>query len=288
VTHFLADGPTLLSSGARTDAAYTVGDSDVVVAGRDLDVTYRVWSPRSGYPAHKAYRDFHTFDHDSGLRPARVTSTRTAPEDKRPYDPAAAAARARADAADFAGVVVNRLRDNGGGLVVVAYDTELFGHWWHEGPQWLEQVLRLLPEAGVRLTTLRHLEPAGRVDLRPGSWGSGKDWRVWQVEDLLAESVAVQRRLLDLVDKRTPRRAADPALDQAAREAFLVMSSDWAFCVSRDTAADYARARHAAHVRRFTELADALESRHEDGATLVAQRLRAVDGPFGHLDARAF
>ncbi len=297
VTHFLADGPTLLGSGVATSAAYTVGESDVVVFGRDLDVTYRVWSPRSGYPGGRWYRDFHTFDHGSGFRPARVTSRRTAPEAKRPYDPDAARAATRADAVDFVRVVVERLRALGpDALTVVAYDTELFGHWWHEGPAWLEQVLRLLPEAGVRLTTLRRATDlvAGRVDLKPGSWGSGKDWRVWEgeaVADLLAESRDGQRRLLDVVDKRhrdDPRRGRDAALDQLAREAFLVMSSDWAFCVSKDSAAAYARARHETHVRRFDELADALESRHERRASAVAQRFRATDGPFGHLDARTF
>jgi 1,4-alpha-glucan branching enzyme len=85
-----------------------------------------------------------------------------------------------------------------------------------------------------------------------------------------------------------PRRGRDEALDQLAREAFLVMSSDWAFCVSKDSAAAYARERHATHVRRFTDLADAIESRHEARATVAAQRFQAVDGLFGHLDARRF
>ena len=285
VTHFLADGPTLLGSGAETNAAWTVGDSDVVVLGRDLDVTYRVWSPRSGYPGGRWYRDFHTFDHGSGLRPARVTSTRTPPEAKRPYDPAAARACVERDAEDFVRVVVERLRQRGG-HVVVAYDTELFGHWWHEGPLWLERVLRLLPEAGVRLATLREIEPSGRVDLQPGSWGSGKDFSVWQT-DLLDESLDVQRRLLKTVDDH-PRRARDEALDQLAREAFLVMSSDWAFCVTKDSAADYARRRHATHRDRFHELAHAIESRHDDRALALAARFRETDGPFGHLDARSF
>jgi len=284
VTHFLADGPTLLGSGASTDRAYTVGDSDVVVLGRDLDVTYRVWSPRSGYPGGRWYRDFHTFDHGSGIRPARVTSTRTEPHDKRPYDPAAALAATRADAEDFVSVVVERLRDVP--LTVVAYDTELFGHWWHEGPAWLEQVLRLLPEAGVRLATLDQIEPTGRVDLQAGSWGSGKDFSVWET-DLLDESRDVQRRLLDVVDKRV-RRERDEALDQLAREAFLVMSSDWAFCVTKDTAAEYARSRHAAHRDRFYELAHAIESGRDDAARAITRRLREHDGPFGHLDARSF
>jgi 1,4-alpha-glucan branching enzyme len=258
------------------------------VLGRDLDVTYRVWSPRSGYPGGRWYRDFHTFDHGSGIRPARVTSRRTEPADKRPYDPARAALAVERDARDFVRVVVERLRARPG-VTVVAYDTELFGHWWHEGPAWLDRVLRLLPEAGVRLATLGQVAETAteRVELKSGSWGSGKDWRVWEgAADLLAESRDVQRRLLDLVDKRAPRADRDLALDQAAREAFLVMSSDWAFCVAKDSAADYARSRHATHAARFHELAALLESGRD--ATVAARRFRALDGPFGHLDARLF
>ena len=304
VTHFVADGPTLL--GARRDdpyatgAAWQVGDSDVVVLARDLDVSYRVWSPKAGYPGGAWYRDFHTFDHPTGFRAYRVTSKRTPPEDKRAYDPPRAASAVGRDAADFVDVVVRRLHDLAAargrpGLVVVAYDTELFGHWWHEGPQWLEEVLRRLPEAGVRLTTLQgaidagHVE--GRVDLPAGSWGSGKDSRVWsgeQVADVMAESQSVQRDLLDVVDKLvTPESGRSPELDQLVREAFLVMASDWAFMVSKDSAADYARARHATHRDRFHALAKALTAHRSGDAQRLAARLRELDGPFGHLDARS-
>ena len=55
--------------------------------GRDLQVSYRVWSPKSGYPGHGAYRDFHTYDHITGLKPARVTGRNVGSDDKAPYDP---------------------------------------------------------------------------------------------------------------------------------------------------------------------------------------------------------
>ncbi len=54
--------------------------SGVLCFGRDLEVTYRVWSPRAGYPGAPDYRDFHTFDHASGFRPARVTGRHVPPE----------------------------------------------------------------------------------------------------------------------------------------------------------------------------------------------------------------
>jgi 1,4-alpha-glucan branching enzyme len=290
VRRFLVDGPSLRG---RTSAAHPVGDSDVVCFGRDLDVTYRVWSPKAGYPGDPAYRDFHTYDHPSGLKPARVTGRRVAPADKQPYDPALAAAAVRGHVDDFVRTVVTRLRairraDGRPGLVVAAYDTELFGHWWHEGPLWLEGVLRALPKAGVRVTTLRGALAAGHVgrpvELPASSWGSGKDWRVWdgeQVADIVDDGARVQRELLSVVDSSVGAYR-DRVADQMAREALLALSSDWAFMVTKDSAADYARRRAALHGERFAELAAAVGS----GGPAGVAELRTVDGPFGHLDAR--
>ncbi|PRX49488.1 1,4-alpha-glucan branching enzyme [Prauserella shujinwangii] len=292
VRRFLVDGPSLRGD---TAAARPVGSSDVVCFGRDLEVTYRVWSPKAGYPGHSAYRDFHTWAHEVGLKPSRVTGKHIEPAGKAPYDPALAADTLRLHVKDFVDTVVARLRQlrerhGRRSLVVAAYDTELFGHWWHEGPAWLEGVLRALPEAGVHVTTLNGALEAGHlgapVDLPASSWGSGKDWRVWdgeQVADMVADNTALQRRLLDL---RVRPGSRDPVADQAVREALLALSSDWAFMVTKDSAADYARRRARVHTERFDELAALHRSGAPDAAT-VAARLRAQDGPFGHLDARA-
>jgi 1,4-alpha-glucan branching enzyme len=292
VQRFLVDGPALRGD---THAARPVGDSDVVCFGRDLEVTYRVWSPRAGYPGNAAYRDFHTFDHPSGLKPSRVTGKHVPPEAKRPYDPELAEPMIVKHAKDFVDTVVHRLhalreRHGSPSLVVAAYDTELFGHWWHEGPAWLELVLRGLPEAGVRVTTLRGALAAGHlgapVDLPASSWGSGKDWRVWegeQVADLVSAGAALQDELLDLPFAATTR---DPVLDQTVREAMLALSSDWAFMVTKDSAADYARRRAKVHGDRFAELASLIRSGHRSHALARTRELVAEDGPFGHLDAR--
>ena len=255
VRRFLVDGPALHGD---TAFARPVGASDVVAFGRDLDVTYRVWSPRAGYPGGRDYRDFHTYDHASGLKPARVTGRTVPPHEKRPYDPERAAAAVARDAADFVSVVRERLlalRDQHGrpALTVAAFDTELFGHWWHEGPAWLEAVLRALPAAGVRVTTLRGALDAGLVGdpvaLPPSSWGSGKDWRVWAgepVTDLVARNDDVQKTLVGVLG---PGPTRDPVADALAQEALLALASDWAFMVTKDSAAAYARER-AADARR--------------------------------------
>ena len=290
VGHVLVDGPTLLQAGRTTADAWTIGDSDVVALGRDLDVAYRVWSPTSGYPGGPWYRDFHTYDHDSGVKPARVTSTSTPPEDKAPYDPARARAAAEADAEDFVSHVrarLSALADERGrpALVLAAYDTELFGHWWSEGPAFLERVLRLLPAAGVRVTTLAGAveagHVAGRADLETGSWGRGKDLSVWSgdaVGDLRMAGADVQHRLLAFVDAAGSPRARLPALDAAATQALLALASDWAFMVSHESTPDYARRRAAGHLAAFAEIEAAV--RRGDAAPL------GLDRPFPHLDAR--
>lgn len=284
VERFMVDGPSL---HGRTSAAHPVGDSDVVCFGRDLTVTYRVWSPKAGYPGDGAYRDFHTYDHPSGLKPARVTGRQVAPEDKKPYDPALAARAVRRDVADFVTTVVNRLHEASTqtgqpAMVVTAYDTELYGHWWHEGPMWLEGVLRALPEAGVRVTTLRGAVEAGHVgkpvELSASSWGAAKDWHVWdgeQVADLVEAGAVLQRELLSTVDSMVGEYR-DPVADELVREALLALSSDWAFMVTKNSAADYARRRAAGHRSRFAELT----SRNANSPTPLNGR------PFGHLDAR--
>lgn len=280
VGHFMVDGPTLLHVGAGTHSAWTVGDTDVVAFGRDLEVTYRVWSPRKGYPGHHEYRDFHVVDGD-GFRTRRVTSGSVHGPDKAPYNAQAAASAVRRDARDFVDVVRRRLMDlqkhRPDPLIVAAYDTELFGHWWYEGPAWLEEVLTLLPTAGVEVTTLRgaYDSVAAAVDLESGSWGSGKDFRVWagpQVSEFVDDNEELQRRWLKLTDD-----VRDPRQVELATQALLALQSDWAFMVSKDSAADYARRRHAGHHARFNDIADAIET---------GRHVEMGERPFPHLDPR--
>ncbi|MGZ4604432.1 MAG: 1,4-alpha-glucan branching protein domain-containing protein, partial [Kineosporiaceae bacterium] len=91
------------------------------------------------------------------------------------------------------------------------------------------------------------------------------------------------KRLLDVVDAAAPR-ARRPELDQLARDALLALSSDWAFMVTKDSAAAYARDRARGHLDAFEALARAVD--RGGGAGRLAARQRATDGPFGHLDAR--
>lgn len=281
VGHFMMDGPTMLHVGRGTHGAWTVGDTEVVAFGRDLDVTYRVWSPRKGYPGHHEYRDFHAID-DLGFRTRRVTASTVHGPDKMPYDADLARKAVHRDARDFVDTVRTRLLDlqavSDDPLVVAAYDTELLGHWWHEGPAWLEEVLTLMPQAGIEVTTLHKASErvAGRIDPEPGSWGSGKDFRVWsgpQVGDMVDDNEDLTRRWLKLAEPTRDRLQA-----QMATQALLALSSDWAFMVTKDSAAQYARTRHSGHHAEFTRIADAIET----GSAPPPQ----VERPFPHVDPR--
>ena len=305
VTHFMVDGPTLLGVGHSTADAWRVGDSDVVAFGRDLEVTYRVWSPRKGYPSGQWYRDFHTYHHETGIKYKRVTSVHTDSHDKGIYDPVRAHESTLADAHDFVRTVVDRLtglkaeRNGRAGLVVAGYDTELFGHWWHEGPVWLEHVLRLLPAAGVNVTTVSKAIESGAVagSISPGnsSWGSNKDWSVWAgdaVQDIVHENEELQNRWLKAMAHLRTRQNAlltrSPILDQLARQGLLALQSDWAFMVSKDSAAGYARARHTHHHEQFNRILSAIEKTDSlaQAAALVGPLPSPTDYPFGNLDGR--
>ncbi|MGF2944700.1 1,4-alpha-glucan branching protein domain-containing protein, partial [Mycobacterium sp. Lab-001] len=302
VTHFMVDGPSLHGD---TALGRPVGGSGVVAFGRDLQVSYRVWSPKSGYPGHAAYRDFHTYHHLTGLKPARVTGRNVDSAAKAPYDPERADRAVDVHVADFVEVVRNRLATESERIgrpahVVAAFDTELFGHWWYEGPTWLARVLRALPAAGVRVGTLHDALTGGfvgdPVDLPAGSWGSGKDWQVWageQVADLVRLNTEVVDTALTTVDKALSQAvpldgpiARDRVADQILRETLLTVSSDWPFMVSKDSAADYARYRAHLHAHAAREIADALASGRRDTAERLADGWNRADGLFGALDAR--
>jgi len=299
VGHVVLDGPSLLGAQATTADAWWLGDSDVVAVGRDLDVSYRVWSPKRGYPGDPWYRDFHTFDHEWGFRTARVTGRSVDPHDKAPYEPARAAAVIQRDAEDFVGIVRQRLidlRERRGerpGLVVAAYDTELFGHWWHEGPAWLAAVLRALPKAGIRVTTLGEAidEPAGQVYPDSGSWGLHKDWHVWTGEraaPIAERQESLAKETLQALDATHPRTHRSATHDTLVAQALLALSSDWAFMVSHDSAAAYAWDRFQGHDQTARGIIHALARGDIELARDRAERARRLDNPFPVLDARRF
>jgi 1,4-alpha-glucan branching enzyme len=200
----------------------------------------RVWHT-SGYPSAGAYRNTR-----------RYTEYRHTPwaVDGEPYDPARAAEQVRAHARDFAAAAGERLA--GGGLAVCGLDTELLGHFWHEGVAWLAAVIEACDEAGVALAplddALGEVEPAAApAELPATSWGEPRDLSTWSAPP--AAELAWRARAAEL---RVLADGANPGA-RALRELLALQASDWAFGVTRQTAGSYPRERadgHAAELER--------------------------------------
>jgi 1,4-alpha-glucan branching enzyme len=216
----------------------------------DWEAISWLWDLR-GYPSDPAYAQF---DGKSlrGMRLWRVGGGE--------YDPAEAAAAARRQADEFLAAIAARLRrytaERGRrGLVVFAIDTELLGHWWSEGPQWLSTVLDGAAAAGVRLVTvpeaLEDHEPERRP-LHRASWGEDKDFSTWDsppVADLAWAGRRMELRLLHAM--RGGLRG--PRAERAARELLAAQASDWAFLDRRGQAGDYAWQRATDHAGALYE-----------------------------------
>ncbi len=219
----------------------------------DRAIMSLVWSA-DGYPARSAYRDYHghtTFRHHAWANEGA------------PYDPAAARAQAAADAQDFVANV--RRRVAGGGVCVCALDTELLGHWWYEGIEWLRAVIDESARQGLGLTTLDdalpdcHPVPAP-AELPVSSWGVGGDLRTWSAPRVAELPFAARSAELRLA--AAPR----PVPERAVRELLALQSSDWAFLAYRGTAGDYPAERFFAHLRAFGQaLEGGLDDRELQG-----------------------
>jgi 1,4-alpha-glucan branching enzyme len=196
-----------------------------------------VWSD-GGYPGAAAYADTHRLT----ARRHRAWSN-----DGAPYDPARAAAQVRADAEDFASRIAERIA--GGGLCVVAMDTELLGDWWPEGVDWLAAALDACESRGVPVVPLdRALAGADPVEapaaLPPTSWGHPRDLTTWSAP--AAGGLAWRQRAAEL----RALGSRDPG-DRALRELLALQSSDWAFLVTHGTAGPYPGERFEGHAEAF-------------------------------------
>ena len=238
----------------------------VAVLARDPRSSVQVWSADYGYPGDGAYLEFHRKKGRGGLRYWRVTSRALPLEDKAPYDPRAAEDRARAHAEHFVATVRETLRTHlaatgRAGVVVAPFDTELFGHWWFEGPRWLEAVLRGLQGDVAPATASEHLlrsPPSSVIRLPEGSWGQGGHHWVWLNPDTLWVWELVYRAedaFAEMLKEARRRRGEVPrVVRQLARELLLLESSDWPFLITTVSARDYAEARVKLHAATFDRL----------------------------------
>lgn len=268
----------------------------VAAFARDIEPARQVWSAEAGYPGDPYYREFYRdvgwdlpydyvrpyIDPDgarmfTGLKYFRITGRGA--ENREPYQPGAAWKVADEHAGHFFDSRVadaHRLRARYGQPVVITspYDAELYGHWWFEGPWFLELLMRKVAHDTDMLdmkspSQVLRAQPENQVvQIEACTWGAGGYFDVWlgAANDwCMPHLIGVAERAVVLLrDHRGRSEASDRVLRQALREAMLAQSSDWTFLMSTGTATDYATRRFIEHVQRFNRLAHMVESGDHD------------------------
>jgi 1,4-alpha-glucan branching enzyme len=282
---------------------YWVGDApgQVAVLARHERTGQQVWSAAFGYPGDFVYREFHRKDAESGMQYWRVTGSGVDLGGKEPYNPDHAAEQVSGHANHYVHLIEEQLReyhDRTGdfGSITASYDTELFGHWWFEGVDWLKAVLRgLAARPAVEMSTASRIveqhPPDQVLSLPESSWGAGGGHYTWLNDDTewLWPLIHGAERQMEALVSQFPAAGGmrRDILNQTARELLLLQSSDWPFLVTTLQAKAYAVERFQEHLDRFNQLASLAEADSwtaEDEQFLAA--LRERDNPFPAIDYR--
>ena len=181
-------------------------------------------------------------------------------------------------------------------VILAPYDAELFGHWWFEGPQWIDFLLRKIAYDQSDIKNITPSEYLDRFsDLQPVSppecsWGAGGVHEVWLngTNDWIYPYLHAATEKMNAFVQRFPNAEGTQrwSLDQAARELLLAQSSDWPFIMKTGTSVDYAVRRFKTHLHRFHRLAGMVESGNFDQPYL--NELSARDSLFPDMDYRIF
>ena len=282
--------------------------SGLAVFGRDWESSKQVWSSKEGYPGDPVYREYYRdigfeLDYDyikpyihkdgfrinTGLKYWRITGNT---EHKEHYRPDWARNKAALHASNF---MENRLKQADGLLasmdrkpiIVAPYDAELFGHWWFEGPQWIEFLVRKIAAGHNALALITPSDYLAKYPVNQvcapslSSWGykgycehwldGANDWLYRHLHHAIGKMIDSARAHAALLRKKAPRGAEGliaRALHQAARELLLAESSDWPFILKTGTMVPYAKKRIAMHIGRFTKLCDDINNKTIDEAWL--------------------
>jgi 1,4-alpha-glucan branching enzyme len=289
VSHYdeAAAPPAGESSPNTPYRTYRVGE--VAVLARDPLASRQVWSRQGGYPGDEWYLEFHKIRWPGGLKYWRVSAPGSDLGAKLPYDPARAQARAAEHARHFARLLAEiavepRTEASAGrrvaDLIAVPFDTELFGHWWFEGVDFLAAAYReLAGRAAVRpRTASEHLArhpPSRTIELASGSWGADGDFSMWlnpETRWTWPRLWALEAAFWRLAPAAVRTAALHPVLAQAAREMLLAQASDWQFIMTTGQVRDYA-------VKRFTG--------HCDDAEFLLAAIEGGPSRLGYATARA-
>ncbi len=292
--------------------------SGIIAFGRDEETSKQVWSSIGGYPGDPVYRDFYRdigYDVDNdyikeflrpfgaktftGIKYYRVTGS----EKKEPYNISEAILKAAEHARHFVlqrNKQINCLYDKFKikPVVTTAYDAELMGHWWFEGPEWLEFVIRSIGKGNYcfrMITTYEYFsEYRNKINFScepsMSSWGEKGFSNVWVNDSndyVCRHLIKTAERMIYLVKKYPKATGIEKrVLNQAARELLLSQHSDWTFLIKTGNSKEYAEKRLREHIYRFNRLYDELISDNINISWL--ENIEYRDNIFKEIDYRVF
>ena len=252
----------------------------VAFFGRDSEATLPVWSAKDGYPGNSVYREFHKdlgwevpLEHLNriglkvrrpiGLKLYKVTSQKTELKDKEIYEPEKASLKVKEHALKYLkerSEQISRLENSmkKKPLLIAPFDAELFGHWWFEGPEFIEELFLNVHKSNINFTRLRDvLQTESMLQLCnpcPSSWGQGGYHNYWLNESnawVVIEWEKASKAMVKACSINLESPIEKRIIKQAARELLLSQSSDWSFILRADTTTDIAKSKINLHLERF-------------------------------------
>jgi len=289
----------------------------VAAFGRDQETSKQVWDMNQGYPGDYDYREFYRdigFDLDldyigpyigennlridTGVKYYRITGKT---DRKQVYDPERAAGKAAEHAGNFMfnrGEQVEHLSAHMDRppIIVSPYDAELFGHWWYEGPQWIDFLLRKIHYDQDTIKTITpweylNLWPVNQMAALPlTSWGHKGFNEMWldPINDWIYRHLhRAEERMAEIAQSYPGAEGLQKrAIRQMARELLLAQSSDWAFIMKMQTSVEYAEKRTKDHVARFSRLYWAIKN--DDLQEEELKTLEYLDNIFPDINYTVF
>ncbi|MDD5748259.1 MAG: DUF1957 domain-containing protein [Actinomycetota bacterium] len=245
------------------------------VIARSETAHRNVWEEKFGYPSDPNYLDTTKYYLNSGNYYWKVTGYEIPIENKMIYEPQAAKIRAFEHAEHFMNSVISELITCSGkdavepGILLASFDTELFGHGWHEGVLWLETLLRSISgSTTVELTVpsayLEKHPSTSQTTLRiPTSWGDNHDYSTWlgNETDWMWDAIGkAEKQFVEMRNRygKSSNSTTKRAIEQMERELMILESSDWQYMVAKRKAREYAIERFNSHYERFKAIAGAI------------------------------
>jgi len=292
----------------------------VFVFARDPESSQQIWSSEVGYPGDPRYREFYKdigYDREddyirpyidpsgtrcnTGIKYHRITNKSLSLDKKEIYDLREAEKAVKEHVRDYLFKKTSQIRelsailDEEGPVIVAPFDAELFGHWWYEGPKFLEELFRQSSENeylgfSVPSELLQAVKKVQMTYPAESSWGAGGYHDVWLNE----KNDWIYRHIHEIIEKmiekanifKDPTNLQKRVLNQMMREVLLAQASDWAFIMTTGTTIEYAKNRIKCHINRFLELDKMLEKQEINDERLSFYEW--IDNIFRNVDYTIF